>query len=141
MSEDEEEILARITEVRNETLRLQKALLDVDLKISKKNEELAEHDILANYISINTPTLFEKVGRMFIETTSENFLEKHESDVIESSELERSRNFLTGSFSRSESSLREEAKAEPLYCLKRALVRHGTQTTSDWLVYNVPTGS
>ena len=62
MSEDEEESFARITEVWNETLRLQKALQDVDLKISKKNEELAEHDILANYISINTPTLFEKVG-------------------------------------------------------------------------------
>ena len=113
------------------------------MKISKKNEKVdkVDYDMISNYISVNNTRLFEKVGRIFIQTTPVKFLEKHESDVIESSELERSRDFLTASFRRSESSLREEISADPLYCLKRALVQQGTQTSSHWLVYNTPTGS
>ena len=147
MSEEEQESSARITNVWNETLRLQKALQDVDFKISKKTEKVGEYEIISSYISNNNPRLFEKVGRLYRETTSDNFREKYETDVIENNQLERTREFLITSFTRSESLLREESATDPLYCLKRALFRHGSQTRClihqplQWLVYNVPTGS
>ena len=143
MSEEEDECSASITKVWNETLRLQKALQDVDLKISNKNEKVKEYENISSYISNNNPRLFEKVGRLFIETTSQTCKEKHETEVIENAQLERSRELLTLSFKRSESSLREESECEPMYGLKRALARHGDQRTSQWqwLVVNVPTGS
>ena len=144
MSEEEDECSARITKVWNETFRLQKALQDADSKISKKNEKDEEYEIISSYISDNNnPRLFEKIGRMYIETTSENYREKHETVVIENNQLERSRELLITSYQRSESSLREESREDPLYCLKRALVGHGdlTRSQGQWLVYNVPTGS
>ena len=144
MSEEEEESLARITEVWNETLRLQKALQDVNIKILKNNEKVGDYEIISSYTSNNNPRLFEKVGRLYIETTSENYQKKYENDVLENSQLERTRELLTMNFIRSESLLREESAEDPTYCLKRALLRHGNQTRSldlQWLVYNVPTGS
>ena len=147
MSDEEHEISARITKVWNETLRLQKALQDVDLKISKKNEKVGEYEITSSYISNSNPRLFEKVGRLYIETTSENYRRKYETNVIENDQLERTRELLTGNFRRSESLLREESKEDPMYCLKRALIKHGNQAgylihqPLQWLVYNVPTGS
>ena len=143
MSEEEDECSARITKVWNETLRLQKALQDVDLKISNKNEKVQEYESISSYISNNNPRLFEKVGRLFIETNSQTFREKHETSVIENNQLERSRELLTLRFKRSESALREESECEPMYCLKRALARQGDDSTSQWqwLVFNVPTGS
>ena len=144
MSEEEEECAARITKVWNETFRLQKALQDADSKISKKIEKDEEYEIISSYISDNNnPRLFEKIGRMYIETTSENYREKHETVVIEHNQLERSRELLITSYQRSESSLREESLEDPLYCLERALVGHGdlTRSQGQWLVYNVPTGS
>ena len=146
MSEEEQEISARITKVWNETLQLQKALQDVDSKISKNAEKVGEYDIISSYIYNNNPRLFEKVGRLYRETTSENYREKYETDVIENNLLETTRELLTTSFTRSESLLREESAADPMYCLKRALFRHGSETflihqPLQWLVYNVPTGS
>ena len=143
MFEEEDESSARITKVLNETLQLQKALQEVDVKISQKNEKVSEYESISTYITINNPRLFEKVGRLFIEKTSENWREKHETEVIENRQLERSRELLILSFKRSESSLREESQCDPLYHLRRALVRHGDDTTArwQWLVYNVPTGS
>ena len=147
MSDEEHVSSARITKVWNETLRLQKALQDVNFKISKNSEKVREHEIISSYTSNNNPRLFEKVGRLYIETTSEKYREKYENDVIENNQLERTRELLTISFIRSESLLREESAEDPTYCLKRALLRDGNQTRClahqplQWLVYNVPTGS
>ena len=135
------ECYSRITELWNETLGVQKSLQDVDLKIVKNNERIEELDSIYRYISNDHSRIFEKVGRLFIETSPEAFKEKLDA-LIDNTYLERSRELLLIKFKRLESLLRGESDEEPLFCLRRALSRRGEEEAehNSWVIFNVQTG-
>ena len=137
----DEETYGRITKIWTEALLLQKSLQEIDSKITKYEEKVREEENISKNISVDNARLFERVGRLYIETSPENYREKYKVNLIEKIQLERSRELLLMNYQRLESLLRQECEEEPLYCLQRALCRLGELLSHHhWMVFNVPTG-
>ena len=139
--EEEEGCYNRINELWNETLLAQKSLQDADQKIARNSEQVGELESISKSSSFDKSRLFEKVGRLYIETNPQTFKEKLDNDLKENSKLERSRELLLTKFKRLEWSVRRESEEEPLYPLRRAVSRLRVKTEhKSWAMFNVPTG-